>query len=70
MTENADFDRCLAAARKRVAAFDKADGFADRSPGTIMAALEAGLRRPETCAAYDALVMLQDTVVIRRKDAT
>jgi hypothetical protein len=57
---NEEFDKCKAKAVKNVAALDKSDKFKDRYIGTIAAALEAGLRHPETNAAFDALVMLED----------
>ena len=47
-------------ARIRVSELDKTDGFRDRNPGTIMAALEAGLTNPKTGAHFDAMIMLQD----------
>ena len=54
------FEQEVAAARQRVADLDEIDGFADRAMLTILLALEAGLRRPESAAQYDAYVMLQD----------
>jgi len=53
------FDEEMAAARGRVAEFDKIDRYRERGPGAIAAALEAGLRNPEGGAQYDALVMLR-----------
>lgn len=49
-----------AEARKRVRELDRADGYADRSTGTIIAALETGLQDPRHGAEFDALVMLED----------
>ena len=54
------FDSEVAEARKRVMSFDEGDGFNDRGLLTILFALEAGLRHPETGAQYDAYVMLRD----------
>lgn len=45
-----------------VAALDAVDGFKDRELSTIYFALEAGLKKPETNAQFDALVMLEDLV--------
>ena len=59
MTEK-EFDALKKKAIKNVADLDGVDGFKDRYIGTIAAALEAGLRHPETNAAFDALVMLED----------
>lgn len=50
----------LEKARQRVSGFDAIDGRVIRDPGTIMAALECGLLRPESGAQYDAYVMLED----------
>ena len=50
----------LRKARKSVDALDSVDGRKNREIGTIAAALEAGLRHPETNAQFEALVMLQD----------
>lgn len=47
-------------AEARVAEMDATDGFEDRGLGTILMALEAGLRNPESGAQYDAYVMLRD----------
>ena len=55
-----DFEKHMDDARKRVAAMDRIDGVCDRHLATICAALEAGLKRPETGAQFDALVMLLD----------
>lgn len=55
-----DFQAKMFAAVKRVASFDKIDGHDDRSIGTIVAALTAGLTEQNDDAAYDALVMLCD----------
>lgn len=57
-----NFDAEYANAKERVGRFDQLDRRKDREPGTILAALEAGLRHPETGAQFDALVMLKDVV--------
>jgi len=54
-------------ARRRVQSFDLAGGRKDRELLTIREALRAGLRHPETGAAYDALYML-DTILDIRVD--
>lgn len=67
-----DFNKQYMEAKRRVAAFDKQDGFKDRHLGTILTALQAGLKQPHTGAQYDALVMLEDLVkeqLARRKAA-
>lgn len=58
----------IAKAENNVKSLDQYDGFKDRYLGTILAALEAGLNRPETNAHYDALVMLRDLVETNRKN--
>ncbi len=58
--EHQEFQMLLKEAMKRVASLDKADGFRDREPATIRAALQCGILRPETNAQFDALVMLMD----------
>lgn len=50
----------VAEARERVDSFDEIDTFKDRALSTIVAALEAGIKRPESGAQFDALVMLYD----------
>ena len=55
-----DFRAKMEAAVKRVESFDEIDGHDDRSIGTIVAALTAGLTEHNDDAAYDALVMLVD----------
>jgi hypothetical protein len=55
-----DFEKQVDEAAKRVAEFDKIDGYKARDIGTIYSALCCGLLKPETGAAYDALIMLQD----------
>jgi hypothetical protein len=57
-----EFDKEYKHAKKRVAELDAVDGFPDRHLGTILSALEAGLKHPKTGAHYDALVMLEDLV--------
>ena len=54
------FESEMAKARTRVAEMDEVDGSKDRKTLTIMLALEAGLKNPESGAQYDALVMLND----------
>lgn len=49
-------------ARAFVDSLDKIDGFKDRELGTILAALEGGLKRPEDNSHFDAYVMLDDLV--------
>ena len=66
MIAKTEFDANLDEARKTVAAMDKIDGFKPRDPKTIWSALEAGLRRPETNCAFEALVMLEDVVKERK----
>jgi len=46
----------------RVKHMDAIDGAKDRKLSTILAALEAGLRKPRTGGQYDAYVMLQEVV--------
>ena len=60
MMTNRQFEACKAWARKNIAELDGVDGWKNREIGTIYAALEAGLRRPESNSAFDALVMLED----------
>ena len=55
-----EFTNQMERAKKRVASMDKLDGWKPRDPGTIVAALECGLKRPDTGAQFDALVMLMD----------
>jgi len=59
------FNDNLSKAKRTVGMMDKIDGFKDRNLGTIIMALEAGLKgRDEhnapNNAEYDALVMLRD----------
>lgn len=62
-----EYDRCLQKAKESVAFMDSVDGFADRDHKTILFALECGIRRPETNAHFESLVMLHD--LIRRGSA-
>lgn len=55
-----EFAARVDAATERVVNMDHIDGFEDRDLKTILFALEAGLKRPDTFAAFDALVMLRD----------
>ena len=54
-------------AELRVAELDKVDGYADRHADTIMAAMEAGLKKPESGALFDAFVMLRDVAEIQQQ---
>jgi hypothetical protein len=54
------FEEEVAEAEKRVAEMDRVEGYRERSIGTILAALETGLKHPENGAHYDAFVMLTD----------
>jgi hypothetical protein len=58
-----DFAAQMLRAQERVAQMDAIDGFKDRALATIHAALKCGLQRPETGAAYDALVMLESLLL-------
>jgi len=55
-----DHEKKLADAKARVASFDENDGAEERSIGTLIAALNAGLSGNDDSSAYDALVMLKD----------
>lgn len=55
-----DFDKKVQEAEKRVKDMDEYEGFQERSIGTIITALDAGLKIPESGAQFDALVMLKD----------
>jgi hypothetical protein len=61
MTED-EFKSHVTKATSEVHAMDSIDGFQDRELRTILVALEAGLRNPETNAAWDAYVMLAERV--------
>lgn len=54
-----EFNQRLDKAKKNIREMDEIDG-GDRSLGTIIAALEAGIRNPECDAHFDALAMLHD----------
>lgn len=54
-----EFESNLKKAEENVAALDAVDRWQNRRISTIYAALECGLRRPETNAQYEALVMLR-----------
>ena len=54
------FDEKMEEARKRVQLMDESDGYKDRGIGTVISALECGIKAPATDASYDALVMLLD----------
>lgn len=57
-----EFDKLVAKAEADVKRLDAIDGSKDRELKTILFALEAGLKRPETNAHYDAYVMLKELV--------
>jgi hypothetical protein len=59
---DADFDERVKKAEKTVAFMDQHDGWTDRELPTVLAALECGLKRPETNSHFDAFVMLRDRV--------
>ena len=59
MTEQ-EFDQQVSEARARVAQLDGVDGHKDRLPGTILSALECGLKASHTGGQFDAYVMLLD----------
>ena len=61
------FDKCKAKARKNVDDMDAVDGFQDRNSGTVLAALECGLKNPDTNAQFDALVMIEDILSNERR---
>jgi hypothetical protein len=67
MMNQEEFNLRLAKAKKDVAKMDQIDGYKERSIGTIHAALECGLKNPDTNAAFDALVMLQDLREMERQ---
>jgi len=62
MAEAEALDDRVKLAQQRVASFDTRDGFQDRKLATIWAALEMGIRKPESDAHLDAYVMLSDLV--------
>lgn len=55
-----DHEKKLEAAKLRVARMDENDGAEERSIGTLIAALDAGLSGNDDGPAYDALAMLKD----------
>lgn len=57
-----EFKANIEAAKTRVKSLSGVDGYQDRELETILFALNTGLRRPETGAAWDALVMLISVV--------
>ena len=67
---NFTFKERLALAIVNVSKFDKIEGAKDRSLGTILFALEAGLRSPETNCHFEALVMLKDAIENARQGET
>jgi hypothetical protein len=62
MTTDPTFEENKQRAIRNLASLDDADGYKDRQLRTILFALEAGLRNPESNAQFDALVMLEDLV--------
>jgi len=67
---NFTYKERLALAIVNVSKFDKIEGAKDRSLGTILSALEAGLRSPETNCHFEALVMLNDAIRTERQGET
>lgn len=61
-----DYDAEHAKARINVDNLDELDGWEDRELGTILAALDSGLRQDISCA-FEALVMLEDLVLTKKK---
>lgn len=62
-----EFTAAVDAATKRVASMDEHDGHQACDPLTIMLALEAGLKRPDNGAQFDAYVMLRQAVAGMKK---
>jgi hypothetical protein len=62
--DSEEFQMRLDKATVAVKELDEIDGYEHREIGTIWQALHCGLRYPDTNAAFDALVMLDD---LRRK---
>jgi hypothetical protein len=60
MMDKSLFAQKVAEARARVESMDEHDGFKDRLPGTILAAVYCGINMPESEAIFDAYVMLED----------
>ncbi len=59
---NAEFKQRVIEAERNVRRMDQIDGRPDRELRTVLFALEAGLKNPETGAGFDAYVMLRDVV--------
>jgi len=57
---NEEFILRVQKARSRVAAMDAMDGAKDRELKTILAAIVWGIKNPQTEAAFEAVVMLED----------
>ena len=71
MNEKLDeFDIQCLKAKARVQQMDRSDGFKDRYLPTIFAALECGLKHPDTGAQFDALFMLSDLIKDERDAAS
>ena len=62
-----EFLSLVTCAELRVAELDKVDGYADRYANTILAAMEAGIKIPESGALFDAFVMLRDVVKVQQQ---
>lgn len=62
-----EFISLVARAELRVAELDKVDGYAERHVDTIMAAIEAGIKCPESGAVFEAYVMLRDVAKIQQQ---
>lgn len=56
------FEERLDRARKDVEMLDSVDGYRDRRLATILAALGAGLKNPDSNSHFDAYVMLEARV--------
>lgn len=54
-----EFDKRIRKATSDVKAMDAIDGAEDNSLVTVLFAMEAGLKNPESGAQYDAYVMLK-----------
>lgn len=55
-----EFENRIDKARLRVVEMDLMDGAADRGLRTILAAMEAGIKNPDSGAQFDAVAMLRD----------
>lgn len=50
----------LSKATRRVHSMDRVDGYRERSLPTILSAMEAGIRNPDSSCQFDAYVMLRE----------